>query len=110
MVSTILKPLSAPTSAQPRMMTRDTLRVFDLAPTCGSQPVVGRVRTAVVGSDRTGRVGSSRKDECFHVCCVVENKTVSVNKVDHNSRHTIIFVIQHDRLLSVDIVPHCNTY
>ena len=29
---------------------------IDFAPTCGSEPGVGGVRTAMVGSDRTGRV------------------------------------------------------
>ena len=48
--STIRKPLSVPTSADPRTMTRDILGVIDLVPTCGSEPGVGGVRSAVVGS------------------------------------------------------------
>ena len=53
--------------------------VIDLAPTCGPEPVVDGVRTAVVGSDRSSRVldgGSGREDESSDVCRVGENTMV----------------------------------
>ena len=51
--------------------------VIDLAHTCGSEPVVDGLRTAVVGSDRTSRVldaSSGREDESSNVCCVGETR------------------------------------
>ena len=53
--------------------------VVDFAPTCGSEPMVDGVRTAVVGSDRTSRVldaSSGREDESSDKCCVGENTIV----------------------------------
>ena len=75
--------------------------VIDLAPTCGSEPGVGEVRTAVVGSDRTSRVldaGSGREDE---------SSDLSLSE-DKAAFTLIISVIQLERLISVDIVPHRN--
>ena len=56
---------------------RTTFSVIDLAATCGSEPVVDGLRTAVVGSDRTSRVldaSSGREDESSDVCCVGETR------------------------------------
>ena len=53
--------------------------VTDFAPTCGSEPVVDGVCTAVVGLARTGRAldaGSGREDKSSDVCCVGENTKV----------------------------------
>ena len=55
------------------------MEVIAFASTCGSEPVVDGVRTAVVGSDRTGRVldaSSGRKDESSDVSCVGEKTIV----------------------------------
>ena len=53
------------------------IEAVDLTTSCGSEPVVDGVRTAVVGSDRTCRVldaGSGREDETSEVCCVGERR------------------------------------
>ena len=49
----------------------------DLALTCGSEPEVDAVCTAVVGSSCTGRVldaGSDREDRSFDVCHVGDTR------------------------------------
>ena len=49
----------------------------DLALTCGSEPVVDAVCTAVVGAARTGRVldaGSAREDRSSDVCCIGDTR------------------------------------
>ena len=70
MISTTVKPLSAPTSAQPRTMTRDIREVTDPCAYCESEPVVDAVYTAVVGSACSCvlEAGSDRVDRSSSVC------------------------------------------
>ena len=76
--------------------------VTDLAFTCGSEPVVDAVCTAVVGSARTGRVlnaGSDREDRSSDVCYTRS----SISEKDASSRPIIT---RCSWLL--DIVSHRN--
>ena len=54
-----------------------SMQVTDLALTCGSEPVVGAVCTAVNGFARTGRAhdaGSDREDRSYDVCYVGDTR------------------------------------
>ena len=74
MISTIVRPLSAPTSAPPRTTKHHFGEIVaDLALTCGSEPAVDAVCIAVVGSARSGHVfdaGPDRVDRSSDVCNV----------------------------------------
>ena len=95
-VSTIVKTLSAPNSAQ------HILGVTDLALTCGSEPVVDAVCTAVVGSLRTGLVldaGSDREDRSSDVCFIGDTRKPFSKKKMMTASCTLISAEQHERLL-----------
>ena len=103
----MLELLSAPTSAQPRTMTRDILR---LRRTCGLEPGVDGVRIAVVGSGRASREldpGSWFEDEPSDARCVGHSLSLKQEWMT-TTCILIIFVMQLERLISVDIVPHRN--
>ena len=59
-------------------MSKDIgIGITDLALTCGSEQVFDEVRTAVLGSARTGRVndkGSDREDTSSDVCYVGDTR------------------------------------
>ena len=89
------------------------IEVTDLALTCGSEPVVdGYVlqwlaQIVLVAYLTQAPVARTSSD----VCCVGENTMVSLKIKWMTTACTfIIFVIQHERLISVDIVPHGNTF
>ena len=65
--------------------------VTDLAVACGSEPVVGGVCTAVVGSARNSRVldaGSAREDRSSKECYVGDTREYFCAKDDDSILHT----------------------
>ena len=86
--------------------------VIDFVPSCGSEPVMDAVCTAMVGSGRTGRAldaGFGREDESSNVFCAGETRqSFCENKWMTMACTLVICIIQHERLISVDIVPHRN--
>ena len=88
--------------------------VTDFALTCGSEPVVDAVCTAVVGSARTGRVldaASDREDRSSEVCYAGDTRdsySHSLKKMMTACCTLIISAEQHEWLLATDIMSHRN--
>ena len=71
-------------------LNRQRILIWELL-TCGSEPVIDAVCTAVVGSARTGRTldaGSAREDRSSDVYCVGDTRQSFFEKDDDSIQHT----------------------
>ena len=80
--------------------------VTHLARTCGSEPVVGAMCAAVVGSVPTGHEFDAGSDRTY--ATLVTSDGHSLKQMMRASGTLIISAEQHERLLAADIVSRRN--